>query len=170
MHTAETEDYELVAGELIPLSCGTPRHARIRQNVEYRIADYLEQNPVDITLAEINCCTVAETVRRPDLSIFLGERIQQVDMNSTLVPFAPDIAVEVLSRSETAMDVRRKVREYLRAGSKEVWIMDHFNIEVEVHTNTGIRLLHEVDPVESPLLPGFTAKVADLIACSHRAR
>ena len=33
MSTAETEDYELVEGELIPLSSGTPLHAKIRDLV-----------------------------------------------------------------------------------------------------------------------------------------
>jgi Uma2 family endonuclease len=136
MQTAETEDYELVEGEPIPLSSGTPRHSIIS----------------------------ADTVRRPDVSVFFGDRLREIDMNTIPVPFAPDIAVEVLSSSESAVDVHRKVRDYLSAGSQEVWILDHINIEVFVHTPSGIRLLGAQDVLESQLLPGFAAPVHEFFA------
>ena len=50
----------------------------------------------------------------PDVAAFLGDRVKQIDRRTIPVPFAPDIAVEVLSPSETAVHVARKVREYLR--------------------------------------------------------
>jgi hypothetical protein len=34
MHFPDTEDYELVDGELIPLSSGTYRHSKIRSRLE----------------------------------------------------------------------------------------------------------------------------------------
>ena len=79
------------------------------------------------------------------------------------VPFAPDIAVEVLSPSERAIDVRRRVRDYLRAGSKEVWLLDHAIGEELVHTPTRIRMLQGTDILESGLLPGFSVAVAGLV-------
>jgi Uma2 family endonuclease len=61
------------------------------------------------------------------------------------------------------MDVRRKVRDCLRADSQEVWLVDHSNAEVLVHTKTEIRVLQRSNVLESPLLPGFNAAVADLV-------
>lgn len=61
------------------------------------------------------------------------------------------------------MDLRRKVRDYLRAGSQEVWLPDHRNAEVMVHTSNAIRMLQGSDVLESPLLAGFSAAVADLV-------
>ena len=81
------------------------------------------------------------------------------------LPFAPDIAVEVLSPSETALDANRKVLEYLAAGSREVWQLDHENGEIFIRTEAGIRLLHGADAVlESPLLPGFSAPLPKVLA------
>ena len=34
LNAAETEDYELVEGDLIPMASGNPVHAKIRQNAE----------------------------------------------------------------------------------------------------------------------------------------
>ena len=166
MITLETEDYELVDGELIALSSATPRHAMIRGTVEHEIYNYFKRNPVGETLSGVDCRIADCTVRRPDVSVFLGGRLRQIDLNKIPVPFAPDIAVEVLSPSESAIDVHRKVRDYLGAGTQEVWLLDHVNGELFVHTNTIIRLLLGNDVLESPLLPGFAAAVRELLTGS----
>lgn len=72
MHTAEREDYELVEGELIPLSSGTPRHAFVRDLAGDCIRSYLRRNQFGRALAEVDCRIKDETLRRPDLSVFLG--------------------------------------------------------------------------------------------------
>ena len=164
MRTADTEDYELVEGELIPLSSGNPLRADIRGLLEHLLRSYFDRNRIGRVLSEIDCRLTDETVRRPDVAIFLGDRFKTVDRKKIPVPFAPDIAVEVLSPSESAVDVHRKALEYLTAGSQEVWQLDHENGEVFVQTNSGIRLLRGEDILESPLLPGFSAAVSGLLA------
>ena len=131
------------------------------------VRSYLEQHPIGEEFAGVDCLLTSDTVRRPDLSIFLGERLRQIDLDKIPVPFAPDIAVEILSPSESAIDVRRKVRDYLRAGSKEVWLIDHSNAEVLVHTSASIQVLQGKDLLKSPLLPGFSTTVDDLVAGSQ---
>jgi len=63
-----------------------------------------------------------------------------------------------------AIEVNRKIRDYLGAGSQEVWIFDHENAEVFVHKKAGIKLLVGNESLESPLLPGFAATVSGLLA------
>jgi Uma2 family endonuclease len=163
MQTADTEDYELVEGELIPLSSGTLRHARIRGLAERLVNTYFDRNPIGEAYAEVDCRVSEEEVRRPDLSIFLNETLSRIDLDKIPAPVAPDIAVEVLSPSEGAIDLRHKVRDYLRGGSREVWLLDRSNGEVQVNTGSGIRVIEASDVLESPLLPGFSVTVADLI-------
>ncbi len=162
MHTGETEDYELVEGELVPSSSATPLHAKVRDLVGDLVRSYLRRNPIGLAIAEVDCRLTDYTVRRPDLSIFLGERSKQFDLNQIPVPFAPDIAVEVLSASERAIDVNRKALDYLAAGTREVWLLDNTNGEIFVQTDADIRLLRGKDILESPLLPGFAPAVSDL--------
>ena len=162
LKTSETEDFELVKGQLIPLSGRTPLHAKMRRRLERALERCFEQKPLGESLGEIDCRLSNDTVRRPDVSIFLKERLQRIDWNRIPVPFAPDIAVEILSPSESAIDVHRKVREYLGAGTEEVWILDYVNAELFVHSQAGIRLLVETDVLESSLLPGFATQVAEL--------
>jgi Uma2 family endonuclease len=124
MHTADTEDFELVEGELIPLPGGTPRQARIRDCAGNLIRNYFRRNRLGEAYAEVDCRLGEGTVWRPDLAVFLKESLSLVNLDRIPAPIAPDIAVEVLSPSESAMEIRHKVLDYLRGGSKEggFWI------------------------------------------------
>jgi len=164
MQTADDEAYELVDGELIRLPSATPLHAEIRGRLEYRIRSYFDRHPIGGAIAETDCRVIGEVVRRPDLSIFLAERWQKLDLNAVPVAGAPDIAVEVYSPSEPASDVTRKAREYLQSGSQEVWLLDSENLELQVRTKAGIRVLDAGDALATPLLPGFSAGVSSLLA------
>jgi Uma2 family endonuclease len=164
METAEDEAYELVDGELIPLPSPTPLHGMIRDRLVQLIRNYFDRNPIGGAISETDCRVIGNVVRRPDLSIFLGERWLQLDLKTIPVPTAPDIAVEVYSPAEYVIDPTRKVREYLNSGSQEVWLFDSENLELQVRTSAGIRILYAGDALESPLLPGFSAAVAMLLA------
>ncbi len=154
MNIADTEDFEFVEGELIPLSCGTPLHSEVRDHTAYCVRSYLPGNPIGKVLAEVDCRLSENTVRRVDLSIFLGDRIQHIDMRCIPIPFASGIAVEVLSQSEAAVEVKRKTHAYLSAGCQEVWLLYADNGDVEVQTHNSIRLFHGEQLLESPLLQG----------------
>jgi len=163
MTTAETEDYELLEGELIPLPSATPAHAELRGALESLLREYFRRNRIAKVYAEVDCRLTEESVRRPDLSILLSANLRALDPNKVPVPFAPDIAVEILSPSETATNVHRKALEYLAAGSHEVWQLDQENGELFVQTNSGITLLRGDAILESPLLPGFSVPIATLL-------
>ena len=165
MTTSETEDYELVEGELVPLPSANPMHADVRGRLEHLLRSYFESNPIGVVLGEVDCRINEELVRRPDLSILLSIRLKDLDRKRVPLPFAPDIAVEVLSPSENVVEVHRKALEYLAGGSHEVWQLDHENGEVFVQTHSGIRLLRGNEAVlDSPLLPGFSVALAKLLA------
>ena len=90
----------LADGELIPLTSGTPLHARIRGRLEHLILSYFERSAIGEAFSEIDCRIAHGTVRKPDLSSFLNEHWKDLDQAKSPAPFPPDIAVEVLSPSE----------------------------------------------------------------------
>ena len=163
LRTSDTEDYELVAGELAPLPSGTPHHSIIRDRLGDLIRAYFRANKRGQAIAEMDCQTIQGTIRRPDLSIFLEAKSQQIDWNKYPIPFAPDIAIEILSPSESAIELNRKIKEYLSAGCWEVWTLDHKNDEVFIHGDSkSVRILRRDEAVATPLLPGFAATLRDL--------
>ena len=55
LSTAENEDYELVDGELIPLSSATPLHNNIRGKTEHLVRSYFDKNPIGGAISETDC-------------------------------------------------------------------------------------------------------------------
>lgn len=153
LNIPETEDYELVDGELVPLASGSLLHSLIQGKLLYLLANYFDVYPPSAAVTSLHCQLGERLVRRPDVAVFLGDQWRQIDRYRTPAALTPDIAVEVVSPSEHILDVTRKVREYLEAGAKEVWFVDEANGEVQVRTTGSIRLLEAGDTLSTPLLP-----------------
>ena len=165
MKTADTEAYELVDGELVPLSSPTPKHGRIRRKLERALEDYFGIHPIGDVMSETDCRLGAAVVRRPDVMVYLGEKVVLIDPDKIPIPFAPDIALEILSPSEGAVDLNRKVQDYLNADCHEVWVIDHSNGQMFIHTGLNtVRVLRGGQEIESLLLPGFSVHLRDLFA------
>lgn len=77
-------------------------------------------------------------------------------------PFAPDIAVEVLSPSESRRTTARKVELYLAAGSAQVWVVDVKKETLSVHTRDATpRTYRRDDTLDGgDALPGFSLPIA----------
>ncbi len=159
----EGHSYELVDGEPVRMSSPAPLHNIVTARLLYLLWRYFERDPSGGAIAETDCRVSAKNVRRPDLSIFVAEEWRRLDLKRAPTP-APTIAVEVLSPTDLATEVVRKVREYLSAGSQEVWVLDPENGEVQVRTQSGIRLLEGSAALDTPLLPGFSAPATELLA------
>ncbi len=84
------------------------------------------------------------------------------------VPFAPELAVEVISPSDRPTKVHNKAKEYLHYGSKMVWILDPEDKTIEIYTpvdaeNVNIRTLNINGTLDGgDVLPGFKVAVKDI--------
>jgi Uma2 family endonuclease len=105
-----------------------------------------------------------DTVRGPDVSYVRTDRIPATGIPESFWDLAPDLAVEVVSPSETAEEVREKVRDFLGAGTPLVWTVYPRSREVIVHTPDGLaRTYSSTDTLAFPdILPHFTCTVAEL--------
>ena len=64
-------------------------------------------------------------VRAPDVAFVSWDRFPNRRMTRAAIPgLVPDLAVEVLSRSNTPAEMKRKRGEYARAGVRLIWIVD----------------------------------------------
>ena len=76
----------------------------------------------------------------------------------------PDLAIEVISESNSAYEVQKKIHEYFDAGVSRVWVVYPEDAEIYVYASpTQIQVLEigqELDGGE--LLPGFRLPVAAL--------
>ena len=83
-------------------------------------------------------------------------------------PFAPDVAVEILSPDDRRIDVDDKIDTYLRAGSSLVIVVDPQKRVVELHDPLATARLDEGAAIEHAALPGFRYPVRDLFAVLRR--
>ena len=77
---------------------------------------------------------------------------------------APDLAIEVVSPSESAADIEEKVELMLEAGSQAVWVVYPKTRTVHVFVPGGsAAILSTKDSLSAPgLLPDWSALVAKL--------
>ncbi len=102
------------------------------------------------------------TVRYPDVSFISWDRLPGRKRPSEPIPaLAPDLAVEVLSKSNTKVEIERKLSEYFEAGTSIVWIVDPKKKTVRVHTSAEAFTTHSGDDIldGGAVLPGFRLEV-----------
>lgn len=109
----------------------------------------------------------AGLVRIPDISFIPWERHPDRKVPSlAFVPFAPALAVEVLSPSNTPQEMSRKLTDYFSTGVRLVWFVDPRARTVEVFTGPGQSVvLNEGDTLDGgEVLPGFAVTLAELFS------
>lgn len=158
--------YELAEGELIRMSPTKPRHGKIAMKIARILGNYVEAK----RLGEIYGTDVGfiirlnpDTVRAPDIAFVSRERIPE-DLGDSFFPYAPDLAVEVLSPDESAIEIQDKITGYFQAGSKLVWIVNPKTKTVTVYRSlTDIHVLTINDQITgNDLIPGLSFPVADI--------
>ena len=104
-------------------------------------------------------------VRIPDIAFIAWERIPEGRLVAVAIgPFAPDLAVEVLSPSNTKAELARKRRHYFAAGVRLVWEVDPRarTVAVYVAPEQVIVLVETETLTGGEVLPDFAYPLADL--------
>lgn len=103
------------------------------------------------------------TMRIPDLTFVAADRAQ-IDEDGYYY-LAPDLAIEIFSPSERQKSIDDKVADYLRFGTRQVWVFYPEAQQVIVHLPDGsTRAYGKEDTLTGgDLLPGFELKVAEIL-------
>jgi Uma2 family endonuclease len=159
--------YELAQGELKTISPAGSRHGRIALRIGSLLQQFVHLQRLGETVGAETGFILSrnpDTVRAPDAAFIAQARIPAGGLPDGYFPGAPDLAVEVVSPSDAAAEVHRKVGEYFKAGSQQVWVVYPDEREVAVYRSAReIVVLTAAETLDgAPLLPGFTCPVADL--------
>jgi len=149
--------YEMNKGELVTMTEPMPRHNRVRDRVARRLGNYVEERKLGEVFLETGFQLTPETVRIPDVSFLTAARVSEIDPDKR-IQGAPALAIEVVSPTDLAEDLTQKVKQYLAAGAKAVWVFYPKPREVQVfHASGEIHVRHESEMLEEPeVLPGFS--------------
>ena len=160
--------YELVRGDLIMMSPASPVQGRYATRLAHALYDYVDAHDLgEVYTAEPGFALQSEpeeTVRAPDVAFVREERIPPPAEESGFWPIAPDLAVEIISPSETADAVQDKVQDYLAAGVRLIWLVyPKTKTVVAYQSATQIRQLGLEENLEGgDVIPGFRYALKDL--------
>jgi Uma2 family endonuclease len=149
---------ELVDGILVAKPMGY-FEAKIAAALVYFLHLYLDAHPIgEVVGGDGPCETLPDHLRKPDVGFTSFERIRrEAKPTRKKLPFSPDLAVEVLSPSNTAAEMDKKLTEYFATGARLVW-----HIEPELKTARAFTSpdSYEDIPADGTLrggevLPGF---------------
>ena len=159
--------YELVDGELVDMD-GAPPHGKVTGEIYLLIRLHLRATGLPL---EVGVSTGFRmnpyTLRFPDVQVTTVERMAAYDASAGGWPhFAPDVAIEVVSPSNTPSELARKAEEYFANGTRAMWIADPGPRTVVIR-RPGVE--DEVFGPEDtltgdPEIPGFSCAVADIFA------
>lgn len=165
------DEYELVNGQLVE----TPSMSAYAVEIANRLARAMyKHEPTDqLGAPRIEMHFRVPTrrdpakVRRPDLAFVTYETWPQSEpMMFTGNPMnvVPELVVEVESPTDNGGELLKKMRQYLSAGVRSVWLV--YPSVQEIHCYEGRespRTYGIEDTLDGgPMLPGFQVKLADL--------
>jgi Uma2 family endonuclease len=103
-------------------------------------------------------------IRMPDVACASHARRKGRPITAPAPDMAPDLAVEVLSESNTVAEMNRKRDEYFSSTVKLVWIFDPRALTVAVYTSVNDpTILNRADILDGgDVLPGFSVPIKSL--------
>lgn len=158
---------ELVRGELrVTPPAGGP-HACVTSNVHALLSAYVKGHGLGRAFCDgagFELKQLPRTVRAPDASFVRADRLPTQGIGSGLMKLAPDLAVEVVSPSESEAELKEKVNDYRACGTPLIWVVDPVGRSVMiVSADSPARWLREGDVLDAgDVIPGFSFAVADL--------
>jgi Uma2 family endonuclease len=158
---------ELVDGVLVEKAMGL-YESLVAGIVIRLLGDYAESNDLGIVLGEAGTMKILpDQVRIPDVS-FIGwsHFPDRVVPREPIPELVPDLAVEVLSKSNTPGEMERKLRDYFSAGVRLVWYIDPDTRAATAFTSPtqSVSIAEHQALSGGDVLPGFELKLSEVFA------
>ncbi|PWU12067.1 MAG: hypothetical protein C5B50_22185 [Verrucomicrobia bacterium] len=161
-------NYELVNGELVMSPKNNFQHENICLRLIFALEQFNRTHKLGAVLgSNLGCWMNNRNCRAPDISFIPKERLKRLGFRPSVrkfLPGAPDLAVEILSTSNTRAEIDQRLKDFFSSGTRLAWIVDPENDCVEIcHSPTDRQLIASGGFLDGEdLLPGFRFPIADL--------
>lgn len=157
--------YELDDGRLIIMSPPGDEHGAYESNLASELKHQAERRG----LGKVRSGSAVifrkkpDQVYAPDALFVSNAKLPLRRSTEGYLENIPDIVVEVRSKIDRSGRVRRKIGQYLRAGVREVWMVEPATRTVVIHRGEAApQTLTESDSLATDIIPGFSMPVADV--------
>jgi len=159
--------YEIVNGKLIDMGNSGAKHGYIAIILSAALFNCVSTRKLGAMFDSSTAFKMKSGNKRsPDVSFMAKERLQGLDdIPDGFLEGAPDLAVEILSPSNTVAEIHDKLVEYFENGARLVWVINPKEKYVLVYRSSQEpdRLLKSVDSLDGEeIVSGFTLPVAEL--------
>ncbi len=154
--------FEFIGREIVEVP-SNPYSSYIASRFNRRLAAFVEDNNLGYVTGEQGGYQVSGERYAPDVAFISKERQPEL-ARSGYNPNPPDLAVEVISPTDTRRNISIKVSNYLAAGTVVI-LVDPEETEISVH-HPGQRVitLGQADTFDGGnILPGFKLAVKDIL-------
>ncbi len=159
--------HELVKGELRTMPPAGFEHGVVGNRLSKVLSVHVDSHQLGmVATAETGFLITQnpDTVRGPDCAFVSKERVASLGVPKKYFPGPPDLAVEVVSPSDTVDGVEEKVEEWLSAGTRLVWVLHPRRRRVTVYRpdQKPVILTAEENLEGQDVICGFRVRVGDL--------
>ena len=159
----EGERYELIYGEAYAMSAPNLRHQAILVSILSQFYNHLQGKPCKVYPAPVDVRLFYkedesdDIVVQPDIIVICDEKKRGKEGCRG----APDLVIEILSPSNTATEMQRKLHLYLQAGVLEYWVVDPEDNSIIVYNfkDKSICGYNKDDSISVAVLPGLTVEL-----------
>ena len=172
------ERFEVLNGEIIEMPPPKWRHTAISNRIHKALMMWLLSNPIGDAFSEGGYVFSESplTTLVPDVSFIRNEQIPDDDVDDQAsddwLRTPPELVVEVVSPSDRASRVNKKVLAYLERGVKLIWIVDPSSRTVTIHAaaRPGMsRILYIGETLDGEdVLPGFSFPLSSVFSRSPK--
>jgi Uma2 family endonuclease len=163
--TPERRLCELIDGVLVEKAVGA-RESLLAGVLVQLIWNHAEAHDLGIVLGADGALRLFPgLVRIPDASFVAWERLPGRKLPDDPIPeLVPDLAIEVISVSNTPAEMQRKVRDYFKAGAQLVWLIQPPSRTADVYSSADRRRrLRKNQSLDGgDVLPGLTIPLPTL--------
>ena len=156
--------YEYVRGQLVSMPSTTMAHGEISVNLVTLLNVHVSQQQLGRVYSAETTFAVGKSGRKPDVAFVSQERLPEDRRQASPIP--PDLAIEVVSPTDSAYDIEEKVFEYLEAGTRLVWVINPVLKTVTVYrSQDDIKILTRNQTLTGEdVVEGFSCLVEEIFA------
>lgn len=159
--------HELVQGEMTTMAPAGAEHGFIAAELAASLSGYARRHDLGRVFAAETGFRIAsdpDTVRAPDVAFVSASRLAETGIPRGFWPGAPDLAVEVLSPSDSYAEMEAKVYDWLDAGAQMVWIVNPKTRSITTYDAKGeVRVFRAKDTLDgAEVLPGWRITVGEV--------
>lgn len=156
---------EFINGEVIMHSPVKRRHLRANGNLTTLLRVYVQTNNLGEVDTEKALVVLTRNDYEPDICYWRKEVADEFD-DETMKHPAPDLVVEILSKSTAKRDRGIKFEDYASHGVREYWLVDplrqtveQFRLDEEFMAFDAVGNFHLPDMLTALTVPGFSIPV-----------